>query len=240
MYMNKYKNIVDIVIPIHNEEESLRDALDSVLNQTVTDWRCYLIDDGSTDNSLAICKEYADKDERFEVLHFKVNKGISEALNAGLSKGEAPYIARLDGDDQWLPFHLALLLAEMELDTNLAIVGSLLSTDKAILGTTLKPDRADIRVYDGEKLWYELSQQNVISHPTVVLRRSLLGDLRYNSLHNGYEDWHLWSRLVTKTNARILGATTVYYGVDPTVERHVDMVAYRLFRRRLTLSRKKG
>ena len=60
---------ISIVVPVYNAEKTLHRCLDSIIAQTYTDWECILIDDGSKDNSPAICNEYAEKDSRFKVIH---------------------------------------------------------------------------------------------------------------------------------------------------------------------------
>ena len=62
-------DLISIVVPVYNAEKTLHRCLDSIIAQTYTDWECILIDDGSKDNSPAICNEYAEKDSRFKVIH---------------------------------------------------------------------------------------------------------------------------------------------------------------------------
>lgn len=91
---------LSIIIPIYNAEKYLRRCLDSVLNQTFTDWECLLIDDGSKDSSGTICDEYAKMDSRFLVFH-KENGGVSTARNLGLDNANGEWITFSDSDD-WL------------------------------------------------------------------------------------------------------------------------------------------
>ena len=71
-----------IIIPVYKVEKHIQRCLESILNQKVPSWQCILIDDGSPDNSGAICDEYAKKDPRFVVIH-KKNSGVSSARNEG-------------------------------------------------------------------------------------------------------------------------------------------------------------
>ncbi len=90
--------ILSIIVPIYNTEKYLRKCIDSILAQTLTDFECILVDDGSTDNCPAICDEYAEKDPRIVVIH-KPNGGLSDARNAGLDIAQGDYIGFVDSDD---------------------------------------------------------------------------------------------------------------------------------------------
>ena len=72
-----------IVMPVYNNEKLLPNAVNSIINQTFSDWELIIVDDGSTDNSSEICDEYARNDERIVVIH-KENKGVSSARNKGI------------------------------------------------------------------------------------------------------------------------------------------------------------
>lgn len=90
---------ISIIVPVYNAERYLRQCLDSIIAQTFTDWECILVDDGSKDKSGSICDEYAQKDNRFRVIH-KENGGVSSTRNLGLSEAKGNYICFLDSDDR--------------------------------------------------------------------------------------------------------------------------------------------
>lgn len=96
---------VSIIVPIYNMERFLGQCLDSIASQTFTDWECLLIDDGSTDRSLAICKQYAEEDKRFITIH-KENGGVSSARQKGIDNAAGKYIAWVDPDDWVEPQHI--------------------------------------------------------------------------------------------------------------------------------------
>lgn len=96
---------ISIIVPVYKVEQYLHKCLDSILAQTFTDWECILIDDGSPDNSGAICDEYAQQDSRFRVIH-QENKGSAEARNVGLDAARGEWIAFVDSDDWAEPDYL--------------------------------------------------------------------------------------------------------------------------------------
>ena len=87
-----------IVIPVYNAHDCLRPCLDSVVGQTERDWECICIDDGSKDDSGAICEEYSRRDSRFRVVR-QQNKGLTATRNVGLRMARGEYVAFLDCDD---------------------------------------------------------------------------------------------------------------------------------------------
>ncbi len=91
---------ISVIIPIYNVEKYLARCLDSVVNQTLTDIEIICVDDGSTDKSIVIAKEYAEKDNRISIIH-QENKGVSAARNAGMKIASGKYISFIDGDD-WI------------------------------------------------------------------------------------------------------------------------------------------
>lgn len=93
---------ISVIMPVYNSEQFLRMAVDSVLNQTFEDFELILVDDGSKDQSGAICDEYAQKDARVKVIH-QENGGICAARNTGMKAAEGEYLAFIDNDDEYLP-----------------------------------------------------------------------------------------------------------------------------------------
>ena len=89
---------ISVVIPLYNKQKAVVHTVQSVLNQTVSDFELIVVDDGSTDNSLAVVK--AIKDERVRFIH-KENGGVSSARNVGIKVAKGQYVALLDGDDYW-------------------------------------------------------------------------------------------------------------------------------------------
>ena len=101
----KEGELISIVIPVYNAEAYLKNCLDSIISQTYSDFE---INDGSTDNSLGICKQYTIRDKRIILIN-QNNSGVSRARNAGLSKAKGEYITFIDSDDTIDPRYLEIL-----------------------------------------------------------------------------------------------------------------------------------
>lgn len=96
--MDRYDELVSVIIPIYNVEQYLEPCIKSILTQTYDNLEIILVDDGSTDESLAICDRYRELDNRIIVIH-KSNSGLSDARNAGLNRARGKYILFVDSDD---------------------------------------------------------------------------------------------------------------------------------------------
>lgn len=103
---------ISIIIPIYKAEKFIYNCLDSIINQTFTDWEALLIDDGSPDNSGLICDEYATKDSRFKVFH-KNNGGVSSARNLGLENAQGEWVTFVDADD-WIEQNVLSIVKDIQ------------------------------------------------------------------------------------------------------------------------------
>ncbi len=100
---------ISVIVPVYQAEKLLPKCVESVQNQTFTDWELLLVDDGCTDGSPALCDRYAEEDSRVRALHQPQNAGVSAARNAGLDAAQGECIAFLDADDQYEPCFLETL-----------------------------------------------------------------------------------------------------------------------------------
>lgn len=100
MNMENIQPKISVIMPVYNSKEYILEAIESVLNQSFTDFELLLIDDGSSDGSEKICDKLAQEDSRIKVFH-KKNGGISSARNYGLEHSNGKYIAFIDNDDRY-------------------------------------------------------------------------------------------------------------------------------------------
>ena len=101
-----------IIIPVYNVEKYLRDCLDSVLGQSLSDWEAVCVNDGSTDHSLSILEEYASRDSRITIIS-QPNGGLSAARNTGMNAAKGDYVIFLDSDDWLEPNALDIIASSM-------------------------------------------------------------------------------------------------------------------------------
>lgn len=145
---------ISIIVPIYNVEKYLLECLDSISKQTFSDWECLLIDDGSPDNSGAICDQYAKTDGRFRAFH-KPNGGVSSARNYGLEKAQGEWVTFIDSDDFISPTFLEGLYAPISRGEQLDFVHGGCSNWKNGEVVSVNQQYNDYVGVDSEKLFKE-------------------------------------------------------------------------------------
>lgn len=108
---------ISVVIPVYNVERYLRRCLDSVMQQTFSDWEAVCVNDGSSDGSRAILQEFADRDSRFRIID-KENGGVSDARNVGVANALGEYVIFLDSDDLIHPQTMEISYALSQRDSS--------------------------------------------------------------------------------------------------------------------------
>lgn len=112
---------ISVLMPVYNtEEEYLREAIESILNQTYTDFEFLIVDDKSTNNAPDVIAEYAKKDKRIKVIQ-GLHKGIGFVRNLGIKEAQGEYIAWLDSDDISLPERLEKQVSYLEKNNDITI-----------------------------------------------------------------------------------------------------------------------
>jgi len=156
----------DVLLPVRNGIEYLAEAMDSILQQTFTDWRLLVLDHGSTDGSLELAQIYADCDPRVRVHSLPGADGLSGLLNAGLDLCDCRYVLRQDADDVSLPERMAVLAEMLDADPGLALAGS--------LGDVVDSDGRKIGILDmptgTHGVRVSTPFRTPVAHPTVAMR----------------------------------------------------------------------
>lgn len=183
---------VSVVMCVYNGEAHVREAIDSVLAQTLTDFELVVVNDGSTDSTPDILADYAARDPRIVIVHNETNLGVERSANRGLEATTGEYMARQDADDVSLPQRLAMQVQFLDAHPEVGAIASavqLIKQQGEPMGMlSLPPDHESLKAL--------LLINNFMHHSTLMARtavmRSLNGyrtDLRY------VEDYDLWWRL---------------------------------------------
>ena len=187
---------VSVIIPARNAAETISDALSSLLKQTFPHWEAVVVDDGSTDNTAAVVKRFAQQDGRFRLLT-QPQTGVSTARNNGIAEACSDWLLFLDADDWIWPTHLERLTDVLEADPHL---------DAACSGWAyVTPDGEQVFGEFGGRIGDLFSQHarycfSVIH--TYLVRRSVVKAVGgFDPALQTCEDWDLWQR-IARTGVR--------------------------------------
>lgn len=182
---------VSVLMSVYNDAVHLKEAINSILNQTIKDFEFIIIDDGSTDVSVDILRRYEKQDSRVKVYTNESNIGLAKSLNKGFLLSSGEYIARMDADDYAYPIRLQKQLEFMEAHKNIMVCGT------------------SMEIYeDHNKFMVPPTAHNAIAaglifgtnfyHPTVMFRASFIGDnqITYPEDCKYAQDYGLWVKLL--------------------------------------------
>jgi glycosyltransferase involved in cell wall biosynthesis len=202
---------VSVVMSVYNGALYLREAIDSILNQTFKDFEFIIINDYSSDNSEEILKEYAEKDKRVKVITNKFNLGLTKSLNIGIKESQGRYIARMDADDIAYPERLQKQINFLENNLDYGVVGAFAKVinDKGESVDNFEYEETDREIKNSLIKW------NSIIHPLAFMRKSVLNKVcGYDESFKYAQDYDLWLRLSKKTKFINLPEYLLYYRIS--------------------------
>lgn len=194
--------LVSVLICAYNVEKYFAQSLAAVVNQTWCNLDILIVDDGSTDGTLAIAQRFQEQDGRIKILAQAQNSGLIPSLNIGLDElaksGMGEYIARTDADDIAAPDWIEKIVGEMEKDRSIIAMGAWLE----VLSEEKDGNRL-ARHHRHGKIWKKPTRHediadffpfgNPIHNNTMIMRRSVIdGGLRYNTERDWAEDYQFW------------------------------------------------
>jgi glycosyltransferase involved in cell wall biosynthesis len=186
---------VSIVMPVYNAEAYLAEAINSMLNQSFSDFELIIINDGSRDKSGELIKSFTDP--RIRYLENDENQGVIFTLNKGIQVCKAPLMARMDADDISLPERIEKQSAFMHAHPSAAVVASkveLINEQGKPIGYW-KEDNAHSSLQEIREF---LPVNNCIAHPSIMARTSIMKEMTYMDHQPGAEDYDLWLRVCAK------------------------------------------
>lgn len=183
---------ISVLMPVYNAEKFLKEAIDSILNQTFKDFEFLIINDASTDNSKKIIMSYGDK--RIRYFENKKNLGVAKTLNRGLRLAKGKYIARMDADDVSYSQRLEMEYNEIIKDSKVAII----ATFYEVINENGKYLYLVKDACLAEEIYYTLQFRNCLGHPTVMFNKKIIL-YEFNGYYNREaEDYDLWLRVSKK------------------------------------------
>jgi hypothetical protein len=185
---------VSVVMSVYNAERFLREAVESILNQSFSDFEFIIVNDGSTDRTGAILQSYTDR--RITVIN-QENAGVTKALNNGLALATGKYVARQDADDVSKPQRLEKQVAFMEGNPAVGLLG----TRFEFIDENGEVTRLGVLSTDNKTLQQRLTVINQFSHGSVMIRKEALDKVGYFREFFRYaQDYDLWLRIADHYN----------------------------------------
>ncbi|MBR5253660.1 MAG: glycosyltransferase family 2 protein [Bacteroidales bacterium] len=217
-----------VIIPLYNKRNSLRQCIQSVLNQTYGNFELIIVDDGSTDGSGEIVREFSDNRIRFIQ---KENAGVSSTRNLGIKSSHNQWITFLDADDVWAEWHLETMVRLAESEPLALVLSSSIEsfTDSEGVENKLKTVNKDFNHYLIKDLYSDwLNRKQVICSSSAVVHISCFAKIGYfrEDLIKG-EDTNLWARLFEHFVFAKTDMITAFYrteSMDGNASRRVNSV----------------
>lgn len=183
------KSLISVITPFFNAEKTLRQTIESVLNQLDVNFEYILINDCSTDDGVSIVEEYL-LDPKVVLINNENNIGVAASRNRGLELAKGEYVCFLDADDWWEPKKLAVQLEFMINEgCNLSYMDyNRISYDGAYLNTVVPPPFAE---------YHHLLRANCIGNLTAMVKRSSIGEIRFKKV--GHEDYLFWLNILASS-----------------------------------------
>jgi len=203
---------ISVLIPLYNKENFIKQTLESVLNQTFTDFEVIIINDGSTDKSGEIVSQFTD--ERIKFFE-QENLGVSKTRNTGIANASGELIVFLDADDYWYPNHLEEIY-QLYLDfPECGIYASryfMKISEKHRIQTTYKPVVLDdfrgiLPDYFAASMYFRVGLTSAIAIPKKIFQNEFL----FNPELNGHEDLELFTKIAIEKDVAVSDAFTVEY-----------------------------
>ena len=223
---------VSVIMSVFNCEKFLSSSIESILQQSFSDFEFIIFDDASTDSSRNIIESFASEDPRIKTIFNIENQGLTKNLNKGIGMSKAVYIARMDADDIALPNRLDKQIKYLEKNTHIDILGSS-AIDIDEKGNHLQKRQAPESHSEIIKL---LPKANPMIHSTIVFKRKRLKKIDfYNESYRTTQDYEMWFRAAG--NGMIfcnLSEILLFYRMDNNYHRRKS-IRYRLYDCKLRL-----
>ena len=193
---------------VYNAATYLREAIDSILNQSFADFEFLIYNDGSTDETAAIVCSYTDP--RIFFFDNPINRSVSPNMNEGIERATGRYIVRMDGDDIAHPERLAKQVAYMDTHPEIGLCGTAVQYFGASSALIQLPEHNDI-------IQHTMWLQNAFYQPSVIIRTEVLrkSGLRYDVQYEFAEDYKLWSDMCAVTQVHNLPEALLNYRIHP-------------------------
>ena len=183
---------ISVIMPVFNAFPFLSESIQSILNQTFSEFELIILNDKSTDESLQIINNFKAIDNRIVLIDKEQNVGPANLRNEGINIAKGDYIALMDADDIAMPNRFEKQLTFLKNNPEIGLCGTWFTFFDAE-SKTIKHS------VDSDAIKVSFLHSCNIGNPTVMFKKEVLGDLKFDNDYVPVEDYDLWSRLLAKT-----------------------------------------
>lgn len=191
--MDETTPLVSVIMSVYNGEQWLRQAIDSITNQTYKNWEFIIIDDASNTATQSILDQYTN-DKRVKIMRQSARQGLTKNLNTAIGLCAGSLIARMDADDISLPARFEKQVSWLQSKPFVSVVAGYIDMIDEH-GKTAGIWADDRKATSWNAIKAMLPWKNCIAHPTIMIRKEILQEYRYNEKQLHSQDWDLWLRL---------------------------------------------
>lgn len=209
--LNNQEALVSIILPVYNVEKTVADSIQSILNQSWSNFELLILEDGCSDQTLAVISKISD--HRIHLFPDRQNKGLSYRLNQGIQLAKGEYIARIDGDDLMFANRLKSQIQYLHKNSNVDVIGSwavAFDNNNELVGMMRSslPENVNQLAIRG----------NCFIHPSVTAKTKWFKKNNYDPNFLRCEDIELWIRTFSEKSFHIIQEPMIFYrtnGVQP-------------------------
>ncbi|HEX7905088.1 MAG TPA: glycosyltransferase [Chitinophagaceae bacterium] len=188
--------LVSVIMSVHNGEQWLNEAIESIIRQTYTHWEFIIVDDASNKATQDLLNHYR-IDSRIKIIRVDSKQGLTKNLNTAIHLCNGEFIARMDADDISMHDRLEKQVAWLQVNPHVSVIASFIDImDEKGKVVSVWPD--DRKAITWQQIRVMLPWKNCIAHPSVMIRKKVLEQYRYNESQVHSQDWDLWLRLAAE------------------------------------------
>lgn len=194
--------LISVIVPCYNQAHFLEETLNSILNQSYTNWECIIVNDGSPDDTENVAKKWTIKDSRFQYIS-KENGGLSSARNSGLEVAKGDFIQFLDSDDLLSSDKFQKSIDAIEKEGAEVVITNFIRFKKNLNQLKKAFCKLEEQTFTYESILLQWDRRFSIPIHCGLFKREIIGNVRFNEKLKAKEDWFFWIQAF-KSNPKVV------------------------------------
>lgn len=220
--------LISIIMPAFNDQDTISESIESIIDQSYTNWELIIVDDGSTDNTKLVVEQFIKKDKRIKYI-FQNNTGVAGARNTGIKQAKGNFIKLCDSDDILMPYGLEMLIRSIPFtsETTAIFYDDMAEYYQNMNHYVIKNMDQPMPKPD---LYIQQLKGNIFPVGSVLIRKNVFNEIGYfDESLNGTDDFDLWNRIIQKYNVYKINLAPVYIQINHSEQLSKDIETLRCF-----------